>query len=313
MKIVQNFSSKKHIKRLPLFDIMIWYVGLTHYKQLGYTTKLYCEKKDFPFLKKWGLYDLYDEIDTKFLPTLKDDQRFIKINGTNFWSVRKLFCIENEFKVSKEPFIYSDTDIILIKKIYLPDEADILAWTVEHENIYIDWENMSVPPDYIMPDFMKDVYEAFNCGLMWFKDYPRFNEYFNEYLKFTSLNPCILADNVTEDATTVKNIWACNAEQRILTAMATKNDWNVILFMVKSDIGIDGFSPNGIHYYLLRGALRQTAGKNNGEFWLGFLSNQVKYLLDEIKETNIDLFNQFMVEKELSDLYNDDITLTHYI
>ena len=67
MKIIQNFSSKKHVKEFPIMDILIWYLGLIKLRAFGYKIKLYCEKKDFEFLKQWGLFDLYDEIDDTFL------------------------------------------------------------------------------------------------------------------------------------------------------------------------------------------------------------------------------------------------------
>ena len=113
MKIIQNFSSKKHIAQLPFFDIAMWYVGLQQLKNFGYTTKLYCEKKDFNFLNKWHLLELYDEVDSSFLTEIQKDDTYNAINDEYFWSKRKLFCIEHEFQINSEPFMYMDTDILL--------------------------------------------------------------------------------------------------------------------------------------------------------------------------------------------------------
>ena len=52
MRIIQNFSSGKHIKTLPVTDILIWYVGLLSLKQDNHILKLYCKESDVPFLKK---------------------------------------------------------------------------------------------------------------------------------------------------------------------------------------------------------------------------------------------------------------------
>jgi len=322
MKVIQNFSSRKHIKKLPLFDIMIWFVGLTQLKQLGYKTKLYCEQKDFEFLKAWGLYDLYDEIDDKFLSTLAKNKDFNAIDGVNFWSARKLFCIDNEFKVSKEPFIYMDTDIVLLKPLVkLNKDCVVRTWCEEHEPIYIPWEFLSTPKGYtVRPDIM-DTNIAYNCGILEFRSRKFFTDYFNEYLAFTKFNPCkFVGGYPTPDEKTARNVWACNAEQRLLAGLATEQNAKVQVFMNESNttMRLGGFSEDGIHYYLLRGVLRtlyspDSVAGTNKEFWLGLYNNQIEGLLDAIKATNKRLFYKFVSIPGIYDLYENDVQLTEYI
>ena len=163
MKVIHNFSSNKHYTKIPLTDILIWICGLYSLKVYDNTIKLYCKESDIAFLKKYGIYYLYDEIDTSFLESFVSP-----VDETNFWSIRKLACIENEFSVSKEPFVYMDTDIIL--NIPLDCPSDVLVWGLEPTGgVYIPLDMLSIPDNYEIPDWLAATNNAYNCGILSFK------------------------------------------------------------------------------------------------------------------------------------------------
>ena len=308
MKILQNFSSKKHIKELPITDILIWYLGTSRLKGYGHTLKLYCEEKDLDFLKEWGLFDLYDEVDTEFL---SNNELFEIINQENFWSIRKIECINHEYEISEEPFIYMDTDIVMNMPVHMA--GDLLVWSPEQkQEIYVPWECLSAPYDYVMPEYIYKMDKAYNCGILGFKSKELFDLYRKEYLTFVINNPCITFDlEATEE--TIRNIWACNAEQRILRAVANNNKWGVYTIMPTQ---IPGACNAGIHYYLCRAFWRQL-NKNElnddaREYWIGILNDQIRLLMSILKEQNSEMFNKFISIDWIKDCVENNINIEEY-
>lgn len=249
MIIFNTFTNAKHIKKLPEIDVLIWLASLIQYKSLGYSLKLYCLDSDIEFLKQENLYDLYDEIDTEFFKT---NETLPKLNGEKFWSSRKLEAIYHEICELKSGAIYSDTDIIMFKPI--DTNCDAVVWSPEprysgQNTIYVDWKHLSKPKGYKMPDFIKREKDAYNCGIMWFKDPELYKFYREQYLRFALSNPC----EVTGVPEYGNNLFACNGEQRILKACLTQKKAKVGMIMPEKKFGL---SENGNHYYWFRAAWR---------------------------------------------------------
>lgn len=201
---------------------------------------------------------MYTEIDDTFLASNKLINGK-SINGENFWSVRKIECIKNEFEVSDEPFIYMDTDIIMNQPFQLDNTVDLLVWSPEtQEKIYIPWTHLSVPKGYVMPRYIYETEGAYNCGVLYFKDKKIFSEYRKQYLAYTINNPCETS-GVSAAPSVIHNIWACNAEQRILKAISNACNLNVNYIMPEQGIGA---CAAGIHYYCFRGCWRLLALDN---------------------------------------------------
>ena len=305
MKVIQNFSSKKHILEYPKVDILIWYVGLLQLKKFGHSLKLYCEKKDLDFLKQWGLLDFYDEIDTEVLAKFKPN-----INETNFWSVRKLECIRHEFEVSAEKFAYIDTDIIVNRSLEFED--DILVWGPEdnRSGVYLDWKHLSLPKDYILEDWLKNTLAGFNCGILAFKSKEVFNTYLEEYYKFTVDNPCTLK-MINLPSENQRNSWACTAEQRILKGICVKLNLSIEAFM--DEVGI-GSCENGIHYFIFRHYWRELKNKYfygpEKDFAINSLNTHVKVCFKYLDERGKEIFLQI---PEFNYLYFENKLLNKYI
>lgn len=311
MKIIQNFSSKKHIKSMPVIDILIWYIGLFKLREFGYTIKLYCEEKDFIFLKKWGLYKFFDEFDTTFIPS---DPIISQVNGENFWSIRKIECIDHEFQVSTEPFIYLDTDIIL--NIPIKFYGDLMIWSPEDPSpIYPDWQCLSTPQNKPIPDYAKNINDAFNTGLFYFYSYELFSEYRKIYLDFVIDNPCIAHDLAINNAEEIRNIWACNAEQRLLKAFAIKNNLQVYTMLERQDFGANDY---GIHFYYYRKAWKAlTLGllkedKVRTLYWSELLNFHLQQFLEILATNDEEAFNIFIKIKWLNDLFYQNKKVTKY-
>lgn len=294
-------------------DILIWYIGLTKLRNFGYEIKLYCEKKDLDLLRRWGLLDLYTEIDDTFMSSDFIINNEI-INGTYFWSKRKIECIKHEFEINTGPFIYMDTDIILNGLFNIDTETDLIAWSPEtQEKIYIPWNHLSIPKGYKMPEYIYKTEGAYNCGVLYFKTKQQFLDYRKQYINYTMGNPCETR-GVTAWDETIRNIWACNAEQRILKAVADHENWNVKLIMDKQAPGACDF---GIHYYYLRGFWRLLAVEDflkeeEKAYWLGLLNFQLDQLLNILAAMDREALFRFLEIDWVKDFYENKKIITEY-
>lgn len=293
MKVIQNFSSGKHITTFPIFDIMIWIAGVNQLKKLGYSTKLYCEERDLDWLRKWHLLDLYDEIDTEVLASISWDG----IQQDKFWSVRKLYCINHEMSLTASTdFFYMDTDIVLMRPLQFTNPqngkpCDLFVWSpdpyTEH-SIYCDLHYLSTPPGYTMPTWFLEANLAFNCGILYFRTQEMWQTYFKEYLNFVVNNPCTFKVKPQADSEeTMRNVWACNSEQRLLAGLARYKHW--CLGAVMGEVG-QGSCPIGVHFYIVRALWRQQrrgafdkypdADKEMTQAFCGTVRNVRKFITD---------------------------------
>jgi hypothetical protein len=306
MKIIQNFSSQSHITKLPLTEIILWYYSVAALKRLGYKTKIYCKSEDIKFLKKYKLLDFYDEVDTQVLNHYKPE-----VNETYFWSTRKLVCIQNEFKINKNPFIYMDTDVVLKRCIQW--ESDLLVWSAEVEPaVYLPWEYFSLPPNVKLDPFLIDVNKAYNCGVLAFKSKEQFDLYLNSYYKFTKNNPCKLAVPKLADYFK-RTYWACNAEQRILRGVSNYYNWEV----TRVDLdNVDGRCKHGIHYFRLKQYWRLLSidiplTSTSKLKIIKDFNSSLKGLLAKLPEGVRNIFLED--SPELKDLWLNNTLLTKYI
>ena len=267
MKIIQTFSSQKY-QTISTIDLALWHFSCLCFLSQGYTLKLYCEEKDIEWLKQNKLLQYYSEIDTTFsLPEYLNDA-LEGIDETTFWFIRKLLAINIEFSVNPEPFVYSDTDLFIFKKLDL-DDCDCFFWTLEtrcnemsEKDFYCDWKYFSTPEGYEMPDYVKNTDNSnYNAGLVYFKDVNTFTDYLKEVLKFITNNPCkftndYLIETFKKTNQNLSKIWSINAEQRILTGFVKGHNLKVKVF---DEGGIDhnGICPDGAHYFMLRNVWNQ--------------------------------------------------------
>lgn len=268
MYVINNFSNQ-HYAKLSEVDLLAWLMSLINYKILGYKTKLYCFPEDIEFLAKTPILNYYDEIDKE---TLVNDKSKTLINEEHFWFWRKIVAIENEYKLGHE-FFYSDTDVVIMEK---PDfsDCDLYVWWFEDRDpenwtrlpsVYIDWDRLSKPKHYKMPEYIKNTgRDNYNCGVLWFKEESIFKKWKEEMLAFMVDNPCEIYGEIPEFKPA---IWACNAEQRILKGVA--NYLNLKVKAFDEAIYTCGVTPKGIHLYYWKYSWRclKQALEKSGNWW----------------------------------------------
>lgn len=245
--VFNNFTSGTRTK-YPKIDILIWLASLVMYKSFRYRTKLYCTEGDIGFLKDNRLYDLYDEIDTQTLAT-EAKEALSKVDGKRFWSTRKLECMRHEWLVlGNADSVYSDVDVVM-KRPFSLEGIDALTWSPEvHKqvSIYIDWSLMTSPAGYERPKWLAKCDDAYNCGVVWFRDKGAFMEWYREYHRWADGNMCFISPDATDQQ---NNLFACNGEQRILKAVLDHRGAKVGCVM---DPQGKGLCEAGSHWYWYR-------------------------------------------------------------
>ena len=266
MVIFNTFSNGKRYNDMPETDIIIWCASLIRYKGFGYKTKIFCLESDLEFLKHYHLFELYDEIDTTLL---KDNEQLSKIDESIFWSSRKIEAMYHQLFTLNEPSIYVDTDILMRKPYDL--SGDCLVWSPETriivelpngeidwtKTIYPSWKFLSKPEGYVMPDYIKQTPDAYNCGVWFFKNKEVFKKYREEYYKFCIGNPGIIKHSKNKVFNNA--MFPCNAEQRILKAVLTEENQKVNCVM---PIKAKGLCEKGMHYFWYRVSWRKMKEKN---------------------------------------------------
>lgn len=270
MYVINNFSNQKYSKLSDL-DKLVWLISVMHYKSLGYTTKLYCFPEDIEFLKNTPIHQYYDEIDTA---TFLEDQSLKTVNTEKFWFWRKIVAIENEFKLGND-FFYSDTDVVLTKKLDLTD-CDLLVWWKEDQDkknwkktasVYVDWNTLSMPKNYKMPKYIrKTKRDNYNAGLLWFKEKSTFDLWKKDMLDFMTANPCKF---IKTPEYCINAVWACNTEQRILKGVADHLKLNVKAF--DENIYSRGVTSGGAHLFYWRSKWRFLKANFNRSSYYGNL------------------------------------------
>lgn len=253
MKVIQVCSNRKKVKNIPQVDILLWAASICAYKNLGYKVKLYCAEGDLEFLYENHLYELYDEVDSNLLT---NNEQLARVNEDVFWACRKIEAIWNEFDLGEE-FFYSDNDILMFNPINF--NYDLVVWSPENHassgSIYIDWQYLGKPKDYILPEWLVSVNDAYNCGILYFRNKELYADYRNEFYKYVIGNDGVVdfAGERRLNDYNVINVQMCNAEQRILKGWAHHYNLSVGMIMNSKSRGL---CPYGHHYFWYRAAWR---------------------------------------------------------
>lgn len=253
MKVIQVCSNRKKVKNIPQVDILLWAASICAYKNLGYKVKLYCAEGDLDFLYENHLYELYDEVDSILLT---NNEQLAKVDENIFWACRKIEAIWNEFDLGEE-FFYSDNDILMFNPIDF--NYDLVIWSPENHassgSIYIDWQYLGKPQGYALPEWLINVNDAYNCGILYFRSKALYADYRNEFYKYVIGNKGTVdfAGERLLNNYNVINVQMCNAEQRILKGWANYRNLSVGMIMTSKSRGL---CPYGHHYFWYRAAWR---------------------------------------------------------
>ena len=134
-----GFESMKEIKsdtyNVPDHQILFTILSILNWKKHNGPIKLYTDSVGASYYHRFGILDLYDEVDIDFLNGYSKS----KVDPAYFWTSGKIKCLAHQ----TEPFVFLDNDMIVKEK--LPewtrvDDLTIAHWEIGRGYYYFDKE-----------------------------------------------------------------------------------------------------------------------------------------------------------------------------
>ena len=108
-----GFELLKNIKSdtydVPDSQILFTLLSISYWKRYNGPIKLYTDSIGAAFYQRFGILDLYDEVDIKFLNNYSKSN----VDPAYFWTSGKIKCLAHQ----TEPFVFLDNDMIIKQEI----------------------------------------------------------------------------------------------------------------------------------------------------------------------------------------------------
>ncbi len=117
------------------YQILYTILSAKYWRRYNGPIKLYTDSIGASFYQRFGMLDLYDEIDVKFLNGYSKSN----IDAAYFWTSGKIKCLANQ----SEPFIFLDQDMIIRERLpdwVKEDDLTIAHWEIGRGYYYFDKE-----------------------------------------------------------------------------------------------------------------------------------------------------------------------------
>lgn len=267
------------------FVLLVWALSAIKWKELGHTMVMYTDNKTLEDMKKFGLDKLYDEINTNLF---ENGAICDGIDFEYFWAMPKIISLHYETYHLGNNVLVCDQDVVPTSDFSrLYNISDVLVWSdkeyVEDKRLYPDLYKLSLPTNYILPDWFKGTAKPLNTGIIYFKRKENAIAYCNEVFKYTQGN--------NNNLNNTKAVTMCNAEQRMLGEWLRHKGYTYMTVQPTSQ-GL--FNKNAFHTH----GYKSFINNDNGLEWhLKFLK-----MIKECNETyyntllQLDLFKE---EKEI--------------
>ena len=149
-----GFESIKNLKSETYnqldYQLLYTMVSIVNWKIHNGPIKLYTDSIGASFYQRFGILDLYDEVDINFLNGYSKS----KVDAAYFWTSGKIKCLAHQ----TEPFVFLDQDMIIREK--LPN------WTYVNDLTIAHWE---IGRGYYY--FDKEKFEKEITHVPWIKNY----------------------------------------------------------------------------------------------------------------------------------------------
>ena len=294
-----GFELLKNIKSdtydVPDSQILFTLLSISYWKRYNGPIKLYTDSIGAAFYQRFGILDLYDEVDIKFLNNYSKSN----VDPAYFWTSGKIKCLAHQ----TEPFVFLDNDMIIKQEI--PDWArtgdlTIAHWEIGRGYYYFDkdkWEREITHMPWI-ENYNADDWSP-NTSFLLFNNLELLEKYHKWHKKLVTTN----ADNIPEW------YWLLT-DQGILGHLIRENDYNVNTLTQRISLS---------HHNMIDEAKRY---KGKAEKWYDYVNKDKKrevvfdhIWLDKINTQNMNTHRWFkdLVElHDLSDVLSTDVRWSKY-
>ena len=284
-----GFESMKEIKsdtyNVPDHQILFTILSILNWKKHNGPIKLYTDSVGASYYHRFGILDLYDEVDIDFLNGYSKS----KVDPAYFWTSGKIKCLAHQ----TEPFVFLDNDMIVKEK--LPewtrvDDLTIAHWEIGRGYYYFDKEKFESEITHTpwIENYNVDDWSP-NTSFLCFNNMKMLKEYHEWHKKLVTTN----GENIPEW------FWLLT-DQGILGHIIRENDYHVNTLTQKVSLA---------HHNNVDGTNRY---KGKAEKWYAPLNSSNKELpfehvwLDKINTQNLQTNRWF---KELV----DELNMSHYL
>ena len=280
---LKNLNSKTY-NQLD-YQLLYTMVSAANWKKHNGPIKLYTDSVGASFYQRFGLLDLYDEVDINFLNGYSKSN----IDAAYFWTSGKIKCLAHQ----TEPFVFLDQDMIIRNKIpewVRVNDLTIAHWEIGRGYYYFDKEKFESEIKHIpwIDNYNIDDLSP-NTSFLCFNNMDLLKEYHEWHKKLVTTN----GENIPEW------FWLLT-DQGILGHIIRENDYHVNTLTQKISLSHHN-NTNGINRY-----------KGKAEKWYFPLNPSNKELpfehvwLDKINTQNLRVKEWF---KELV----DELNMSHYL
>ena len=207
---LKNLNSKTYDQ----LDSQLLYtmVSAANWKKHNGPIKLYTDSIGASFYQRFGLLDLYDEVDINFLNGYSKSN----VDAAYFWTSGKIKCLAHQ----TEPFVFLDQDMIIRDKIpgwVRTNDLTVAHWEIGRGYYYFDKEKFESEITHIpwINNYNVDDWSP-NTSFLCFNNMDLLKEYHEWHKKLVTTN----GENIPEW------FWLLT-DQGILGHIIRENDYHV--------------------------------------------------------------------------------------
>ena len=228
---LKNLNSKTYDQ----LDSQLLYtmVSAANWKKHNGPIKLYTDSIGASFYQRFGLLDLYDEVDINFLNGYSKSN----VDAAYFWTSGKIKCLAHQ----TEPFVFLDQDMIIRDKIpgwVRTNDLTVAHWEIGRGYYYFDKEKFESEITHIpwINNYNVDDWSP-NTSFLCFNNMDLLKEYHELHKKLVTTN----GENIPEW------FWLLT-DQGILGHIIRENDYHVNTLTQKISLSHHN-NTNGINRY----------------------------------------------------------------
>ena len=271
MKVIQVMTKNNdHVcnTHFGLSTLLVTFLSVLKWKSFGYTVKLYVDDHFKEVFSKYGLLELYDEVDDTYFNN-NDLYDTFDINKEYFWAFSKLFIHMNE----KDNFIMSDLDFIPLKDFHdIIDENKNYVYYREILDELTYPQDLITSSTYTYPEWISWKERPVNTAITYLSNENLKKIYIEEAIRFAQHN----TEESDNEGMNLTNRMVF-VEQRLLSECA--KHLGEELNQIKSNYETI-CNPREIHYF----CYKQIDTKDPYNWVLFFLDKLNKEFPDEYKK-----------------------------
>jgi len=261
-----GFESIKnlHSETYNQLDSQLLYTMLSalYWKKNNGPIKLYTDSVGASFYQRFGLLDLYDEVDIKFL----NNYSKTNIDPAYFWTSGKIKCLAHQ----TEPFVFLDQDMIIREKLpkwVRVNDLTIAHWEIGRGYYYFDKEKFENEITHVpwIENYNSDDLSP-NTSFLCFNNMDLLNEYHNWHKHLVKTEPY---HNIPEW------FWLLT-DQGILGHVIRENDYKVNTLTQRVSLS---------HHNTIDTATRY---KGKAEKWYSFIDPEYDEIDEKPKEVEFE-------------------------